>query len=73
MSYRECWTEDVSVQTGIEDPEILYGGRPAYDKTIGFIQKAKDVGGEVLIRGTGDDSKGYFIQPTIIPTEDQSP
>lgn len=28
------------------------------------------MGGEVLIRGTGDDSKGYFIQPTVIPTED---
>jgi 1-pyrroline-5-carboxylate dehydrogenase len=45
-------------------------GRPAYDKIIGYIQKAKDAGGEVLIGGTGDDSKGYFIQPTIILTKD---
>jgi 1-pyrroline-5-carboxylate dehydrogenase len=45
-------------------------GRPAYDKIMGFIQKAKDAGGEVLIGGTGDDSKGYFIQPTIILTKD---
>ncbi|KAG2155085.1 Aldehyde/histidinol dehydrogenase [Suillus bovinus] len=45
-------------------------GRPAYDKIISFIQKAKDAGGEVLIGGTGDDSKGYFIQPTIILTKD---
>ncbi|KAG1755388.1 Aldehyde/histidinol dehydrogenase [Suillus lakei] len=45
-------------------------GRPAYDKIMGFVQKAKDAGGEVLIGGIGDDSKGYFIQPTIILTED---
>ncbi|KAH7930632.1 delta-1-pyrroline-5-carboxylate dehydrogenase 1 [Leucogyrophana mollusca] len=45
-------------------------GRPAYDKIIGYIKKAKDAGGEVLIGGTGDDSKGYFIQPTVIQTKD---
>lgn len=28
-------------------------GRPAYDKILGYIQKAKDAGGEVLIGGTG--------------------
>ncbi|KAL4076242.1 Aldehyde/histidinol dehydrogenase [Scleroderma yunnanense] len=45
-------------------------GRPAFDKIMGYIQKAKDAGGEVLIGGTGDDSKGYFIQPTVILTKD---
>lgn len=45
-------------------------GRPAYDKILGYIQKAKDAGGEVLIGGTGDDSKGYFIQPTVILSKD---
>jgi 1-pyrroline-5-carboxylate dehydrogenase len=61
-------------------------GRPAYDKIIGYIQKAKDAGGEILIGGVGraasviirdfsdnsagDDSKGYFVQPTIILTND---
>ncbi|KAL0577647.1 1-pyrroline-5-carboxylate dehydrogenase [Marasmius crinis-equi] len=44
--------------------------RPAYDKIIGYIQKAKDAGGQVLVGGTGDDSKGYFVQPTVILTED---
>lgn len=28
-------------------------GRPAYDKITGYIQKAKDAGGEILIGGTG--------------------
>ncbi|PPR04647.1 hypothetical protein CVT24_011865 [Panaeolus cyanescens] len=45
-------------------------GRPAYDKIMSYIKKAKDAGGEVLIGGTGDDSKGYFIQPTVILTKD---
>ncbi|CAL1700066.1 unnamed protein product [Somion occarium] len=45
-------------------------GRPAYDKIIGYIKKAKDAGGEVLIGGSGDDSKGYFVQPTVILTKD---
>ncbi|KAG1901682.1 soluble diacylglycerol acyltransferase [Suillus fuscotomentosus] len=37
---------------------------------MGPRDEAKDAGGEVLIGGTGDDSKGYFIQPTIILTKD---
>ncbi|KAF8842670.1 delta-1-pyrroline-5-carboxylate dehydrogenase 1 [Paxillus ammoniavirescens] len=45
-------------------------GRPAYDKIIGYIEKAKAAGGEVLIGGTGDDSKGFFVQPTVILTKD---
>ncbi|KAG5642528.1 hypothetical protein DXG03_002601 [Asterophora parasitica] len=52
----------------LSKPHIF--GRPAYDKIIGYIQKAKDAGGEVLIGGTGDDSKGYFIQPTVILSKD---
>ncbi|KAF5373511.1 hypothetical protein D9757_010499 [Collybiopsis confluens] len=44
--------------------------RPAYDKITSYIQKAKDAGAEILIGGTGDDSKGYFIQPTVILTKD---
>ncbi|KAI0053814.1 delta-1-pyrroline-5-carboxylate dehydrogenase [Auriscalpium vulgare] len=45
-------------------------GRPAYDKILGYIKQAKEAGGEVLIGGTGDESTGYFIQPTIILTKD---
>jgi len=44
-------------------------GQSAYNKITGYIQKAKDAGGEILIGGTGDDSKGYFIQPTVILTK----
>ncbi|KAJ7068527.1 delta-1-pyrroline-5-carboxylate dehydrogenase [Mycena amicta] len=45
-------------------------GRPAFDKILSYIEKAKQAGGEVLIGGTGDDSKGYFVQPTVIETKD---
>ncbi|KIP06164.1 hypothetical protein PHLGIDRAFT_91221 [Phlebiopsis gigantea 11061_1 CR5-6] len=45
-------------------------GRPAFDKITSYIQKAKDAGGEILIGGSGDDSKGYYVQPTVILTKD---
>jgi 1-pyrroline-5-carboxylate dehydrogenase len=37
---------------------------------VGYIDKAKEEGGEVLAGGGADDSTGYFIQPTIILTRD---
>lgn len=37
---------------------------------MGYIQKAKDAGGEVLAGGVGDDSKGFFVQPTVILSKD---
>ncbi|KAL6307157.1 delta-1-pyrroline-5-carboxylate dehydrogenase [Sparassis latifolia] len=45
-------------------------GRPAFDKITGYIRKAKEAGGEVLIGGSGDDSVGYYVQPTVILTKD---
>ncbi|EJD01657.1 delta-1-pyrroline-5-carboxylate dehydrogenase [Fomitiporia mediterranea MF3/22] len=45
-------------------------GRPAFDKITGYIQKAKDAGGEILIGGSADDSSGFFIQPTVILSKD---
>ncbi|KAF8270961.1 delta-1-pyrroline-5-carboxylate dehydrogenase [Lactarius quietus] len=45
-------------------------GKSAFDKITGYIQKAKEAGGETLIGGSVDDSKGYFVQPTVILTKD---
>ena len=40
-----------------------------FDKIMGYIEEAKASGDtEVLAGGTGDDSKGWFIRPTIIRT-----
>lgn len=44
--------------------------KPAFDKILGYIEKAKGAGGQVLIGGCGDDSVGYFVQPTVILTKD---
>lgn len=40
--------------------------KKAFDKTLGYIQKGVEEGGEIVTGGTGDDSQGYFIVPTII-------
>jgi len=38
----------------------------SFKTTIGYIQKGIEEGGKILAGGKGDDSKGFFIEPTII-------
>lgn len=38
----------------------------SFDKTLDYISKGTAEGGKVLTGGTGDDSQGYFIEPTVI-------
>ncbi len=38
----------------------------AFDTTLQYINKGVEEGGEIVTGGTGDDSQGYFILPTII-------
>ncbi len=40
--------------------------KKAFDKTLEYISKGVEEGGEIVLGGTGDDSNGYFILPTII-------
>lgn len=40
--------------------------RKSFDKTLGYVEKARSEGGEVVLGGVGDDSNGFFIEPTII-------
>lgn len=43
--------------------------KPAFDKINSYIQYAKDSDdAEVIAGGKSDDTKGYFIRPTIIKT-----
>lgn len=43
----------------------------SFDKVISYIEKAKDSSSvKILAGGRGDKSKGYFIEPTILLTED---
>ena len=38
----------------------------SFDTTMGYISKGVDEGGKIVTGGGGDDSSGYFIEPTII-------
>lgn len=43
----------------------------SFDNIMSYIQKAqKSKDAEIIAGGTGDKSKGYFVQPTIILTTD---
>lgn len=43
---------------------------PSFDKIAGYIDRAKSDGLEVVAGGTYDKSKGYFIAPTVLLTDD---
>ena len=42
----------------------------AFDSISGYIEKAKEAGGEIICGGNYDKSKGYFIEPTVIKSND---
>jgi 1-pyrroline-5-carboxylate dehydrogenase len=45
--------------------------KKAFDKIAGYIDRAKEhPDAEVIAGGTYDDSKGYFINPTVVLTKD---
>jgi 1-pyrroline-5-carboxylate dehydrogenase len=45
--------------------------RVSFDNIAGYIDHAKDASGvEILAGGTYDDSKGYFVDPTLVQVED---
>lgn len=38
----------------------------SFDKTLGYIEKGVAEGGRIVAGGKGDDSTGFFIEPTVI-------
>jgi len=40
--------------------------KKAFDKTLEYIKKATDEGGEVVAGGSGNDEEGFYIEPTIV-------
>ncbi len=38
----------------------------SFDTTLEYIQKGVDEGGKVLVGGSGDDSEGFYIEPTVV-------
>ena len=57
----------------IGDEMEAFGGpvihEASYEKILGYISQAKEEGVQVLCGGTGDRSKGWFIRPTILLSE----
>jgi 1-pyrroline-5-carboxylate dehydrogenase len=47
--------------------------RKAFDKITGYIKHAQSASGVEVIAGGGfDDSKGYFIEPTLVQVQDSA-
>lgn len=68
-------TEVKKIKVGeVEDFSNFMGAvisRKAFDKITGYIDFAKDAkDAEIIAGGDYDDSKGYFVQPTVIVTSD---
>jgi 1-pyrroline-5-carboxylate dehydrogenase len=61
-------TEKLKIGSPIEGDTNVAAviNKRAFDRTLDYIRTAIDEGGKVVTGGTGDDSRGYFIQPTII-------
>jgi 1-pyrroline-5-carboxylate dehydrogenase len=61
-------TKDLKLGLPIESDTNLGAviNRRSYDTTLSYIKKGVDEGGKVLTGGSGDDSKGFYIEPTII-------
>ncbi len=52
--------------TDVETNVAAVINQKAFNTTLGYIQKGVGEGGFVVTGGSGDDSIGYFIEPTII-------
>ena len=45
--------------------------KTAFDRVMGYIEKARNTKqAEIIFGGSGDASKGYFVQPTVIAVKD---
>lgn len=59
---------------GVEDFENFFNAvidKRSFDNIVGYIEKVKESNvAEIVAGGEYDDSKGYFIQPTVVVTQD---
>ncbi len=42
--------------------------KQSYDKILSLVDAARKEGGQVLCGGKGDDSEGFYVEPTVIET-----
>jgi 1-pyrroline-5-carboxylate dehydrogenase len=74
---KEKLVEDVgSIKMGdVADFENFMGAvidSGAFKTHSDAIAEARDAGAEILTGGSTDDSEGYFVEPTVIATDDKS-
>ncbi|GAA6000553.1 hypothetical protein JCM10207_004547 [Rhodosporidiobolus poonsookiae] len=74
-NFKEILCEEIAKITvgSVTEFEHFMGpviSQASYDKILGYVAKAKEQGGEVIAGGSGDASKGFFVQPTVILTKD---
>ena len=73
---KERLVEDVgTIKMGdVSDFENFMGAvidSSAFKTHADAIEEARSAGAEILTGGEADDSEGYFVQPTVITTEDK--
>jgi 1-pyrroline-5-carboxylate dehydrogenase len=73
---KERLVEDVgTIKMGdVSDFENFMGAvidSSAFKTHAAAIKEARSAGAEILTGGEADDSEGYFVQPTVITTEDK--
>jgi 1-pyrroline-5-carboxylate dehydrogenase len=58
----------------VDDPKVFFGAvidRPAFTRIKGYLDLARATPGHTILCGGGaDDAAGWFIQPTVVVTED---
>jgi 1-pyrroline-5-carboxylate dehydrogenase len=57
----------------VADPSVFFGAvidEKAFRKHAGAIGSAADAGAKVLVGGNTDDQEGWFVEPTVLVTED---
>jgi 1-pyrroline-5-carboxylate dehydrogenase len=63
-----------AIPTGdVADPSVFFGAvidRRAFERHTDAIAAATDTGAKVLVGGGTDDSDGWFVEPTVLVTDD---
>jgi hypothetical protein len=63
MSVVLCFCLEVGVHC------FLFSGRPAYDKILSYIHRAKEAGGDILVGGSG----GFSVSTNALRGSDDQP
>ncbi|PWN32703.1 putative delta-1-pyrroline-5-carboxylate dehydrogenase [Meira miltonrushii] len=73
--FKQLLSEQVSkISVGpVEEFQHFCGpviAKTAFERITSMINEAKQAGGKIVCGGTSDGTKGFFVQPTVIETDD---